>query len=196
MEYPVAAFRYMRNIRMVRGACMPKRMKKTKVCWLWGASGVGKSYYARARAGPDADHHTADMGKWWCTYTGQKKVLMDEYRDSVMPMYALCGLMDEGPHRVQTKGGSVEYAAEELIITSNASPYEMYMKVRYKEPLWRRIEHHVYEIKCPPGNATLTATPRPDKVPYVRPTYGGGGSRATPAARVPIPRDVGWDDEI
>ncbi len=160
-KYPGSATRYVRNIGAVRGAFAPKRMKKTKVFWLWGDSGVGKSYYARVRAGPDAHHQAPEMGKWWDGYIGQKKVVFDEFRDSLMKPASLWALMDEGPHKLQTKGGSTEYAAEELFITSNKNPYDMYGKVEDISPLWRRLEHSVYQCKGLPRHATMTATRRP-----------------------------------
>lgn len=89
----------------------------------WGPSGTGKSRRALHDGGTDAFWLPKPTGQtlWFDGYDGHKTVVIDEFygwiaRDQLQRM------CDRYPLLVQTKGGTVPFVAEKIIITSNQHP--------------------------------------------------------------------------
>ena len=124
----------------------PKRTKKTFVTYIWGPPGFGKSYLARKLAGDDAYWKYGSTGKWWNDYDGHKNVIMDDIRGSHRPFDDLILFMDENPKTVETKGGTRQFVAENLFITTIYPPERLY-KGHTDEPLeqlYRRIDKTIH----------------------------------------------------
>jgi len=86
----------------------------------WGRTGTGKSRRAWEEAGNDA--YTKDPNtKFWCGYSGQEHVVIDEFRGRVDVSHVLRWL-DRYPVNVEIKGSSCPLAATRFWITSNVDP--------------------------------------------------------------------------
>lgn len=102
----------------------PKRTWKPTVTWIWGPTGTGKSRYAHETL-PDA-YTKSDSTKWWDGYDGQRDVILDDYRGDWMKLSELLTLIDRYERRIEYKGGSRQFLAKNIIITSCKHPQEVY----------------------------------------------------------------------
>jgi len=64
------------------------------------------------------------FGMWWDGYSGQKAIIIDDYRGELEITYFL-RLFDGTPNLVQIKGGSVYINPLVIVITSNMTPNQM-----------------------------------------------------------------------
>jgi len=89
----------------------------------WGVTGTGKSRNAWNTA-PHA-YSKCPRSKFWCGYSGQQDVIIDEFRGGIDIAHLLRWL-DRYPVRVEIKGGSRPLRASRFIITSNLHPRDWY----------------------------------------------------------------------
>lgn len=123
-----------------------KRKFKTEAVWLWGATGVGKTRRVYEEVGEEEDelyvHNTDDKG-WWDGYSGQKYVLIDDFRGAIT-YSTLLKLCDRYPMTVPRRNlPPVPFMAEKIFITSSMPPHEVYYNLDQNdslEQLKRRIE--------------------------------------------------------
>lgn len=118
----------------------PKRTWKTEVYWYWGPTGVGKTHRAYAEASVDGIEPYKNSGdlKWWDGYDAHEHVIIDDFRGTVRYDYML-NLLDNRDHRVEFKGGSRQFLAKKLWITSDRPPAACYQGVGDIRQLLRRI---------------------------------------------------------
>ncbi len=140
-----AAFKYSRHVRSMQSDVMVARSCMTQTTWLYGETGAGKSYRARLMASLDGPpYYKMPSNKWWDRYRGEDTVI-DEFASSV-PYRELLRLVDEYPHRVESKGGSLQFCSKRLIITSHYPPWEQYPNIADKSELRRRLEGRVFRM--------------------------------------------------
>ena len=142
-EYPGQAVRYGRGIEKLMFLYKGKRTTLPDLLWLFGASGVGKSRYVNKRF-PDA-YWKLGTNKWFDGYHGQETVVIDEFRSSFKLTFFL-QLLDRYPLQVETKFGMAQFVPKQIVIISQRAPSTHYAKMKYKLPLWRRIQGHVYQV--------------------------------------------------
>uniref|UniRef100_A0AAU6S516 Replication-associated protein n=1 Tax=Barbastella barbastellus feces associated circovirus 2 TaxID=3139968 RepID=A0AAU6S516_9CIRC len=124
-KFPAAYVRYHRGLNQLmldHPATQTYRQWKTDVICFIGPPGCGKS---RAVAMVDPSAYWKPRGKWWCGYSGQETVILDDFYGWI-PFDDLLRLCDRYPLRVETKGGSRPFVARKIYITSNALPSEWY----------------------------------------------------------------------
>jgi len=122
-EYPAQFIRYSSGIKQFHAIVSSKPRDTTAapdVYWWFGPTGVGKSRKAFEQFGTDAYIKMTD--KWWDGYSGQKVVILDDYRASLCPFHELLRILDRYPFRVQFKGGSIELSANVFVITTPHRP--------------------------------------------------------------------------
>ena len=86
---------------------------------LWGLPGVGKT--RRAMEGEDV-YKIDPPYKWWCGYSGEKTLLIDDYRDGDIDRGLILNLLDGYRLRLDTKGSHTWALWDSVYITSNQDP--------------------------------------------------------------------------
>ena len=143
-ESPGDVIRYFRGIQAVQQLHVPSRRYKTTVAWFYGPTGTGKSLEASERF-PDA-YWKMGSSKWWDGYGGEAAVIIDDYRRDLCTFAELLRLFDRYPMRVEYKGGSCQFVARHIIVTTPKSPRETWEGRTDEElgQLLRRIEEVKY----------------------------------------------------
>jgi hypothetical protein len=117
-----------------------KRNFKPLVKWFYGSTGTGKSRSAYEECDPE-DTHTQDNSiKWWEGYDAHKNVIIDDFRRDFCKFHELLRLLDRYPYRIECKGGSRQFLAEKIIITSAYHPEQIYETREDLGQLIRRID--------------------------------------------------------
>lgn len=110
-----------------------------KVEWYYGVSGSGKTRTAFEKF-KDQDYYVAmTTGKWFEGYDAQPCVIIDDIRNDFMSYSEFLKLIDRYEFRVQTKGGSRQFLAKHIIITSPYHPKYLWDTSESKTQLLRRI---------------------------------------------------------
>lgn len=122
-----------------------QRNFKPIVTWLYGKSGTGKTYRARAdataRGFGDSIHTQMDNCKWWDGYDAHKVVIIDELRSTFCTYVRMLNILDRYPCRIECKGGSRQLLATHIYITSNKPPTETWETSEEQLQLLRRIDN-------------------------------------------------------
>jgi len=91
----------------------------------WGPTGTGKTQTAIMDACDKGEDYyitsEGNTGLWWTGYTGQKYVIIDEFRCGV-PLHQLLRILDKYPVQVPIHCGYAHLVATTIIITSNVDP--------------------------------------------------------------------------
>lgn len=139
-DYPGDFIRYGRGFAAYKALFSEPRTRKTQVCWLYGATGGGKSHAARLEAGPEAYWKNMDSSKWWCNYDGVSNVVLDDYRCNFSTFTFLLRLFDEYPLQLESKNGSLQFNAPKIWVTAPKRPEQMWSTREDIQQLLRRIE--------------------------------------------------------
>lgn len=152
-EHPATYIRYHRGVGALRSRTARQRQQPTRVYYLGGRTGAGKS--TACATAYDCEH------VYWATDTDGKLKWLDEYDpvvhkvvifDEVEPGYfspsQFKRMFDRFPMQVASKGGHAQFASEIAVITSNYSLEELFPGLRHAESL-RAIVRRVHEIPLP-----------------------------------------------
>ena len=160
MANPSVFVKYHKGLTALASLLVEPRDFKTRVAWFHGPTGTGKSHTARERGlavirdeypgdleDPVRRHVYYKMGgnKWWDGYLGHKVVIIDDFRPEMCSFDELLRLFDKYPFRVEFKGGSIDFVARYIFVTSPKSPREYFgVGSEDVEQLMRRIEEVVH----------------------------------------------------
>lgn len=122
----VSVLKFNKGMTFLMNSLQPPRDFKTSVNWYWGPTGTGKSRAANLEAGPSA-YYKMGGNKWWDGYDGHQHVIVDDFRRDLAPFHELLKLFDQYPHRVEVKGGSMQFLARTIWITCNKSPQDCFV---------------------------------------------------------------------
>lgn len=124
-EDPDIVMRHFRGLQYLRQSRTQTVRQMPKLYIFWGDSRSGKSYQCLKRAqdkyGPEEIYYHRG-GKWWNDYDGHKCVIFNDFTHASITPTEFKKVVDETPHQVETKGGSVWLEFEELYISSNYPP--------------------------------------------------------------------------
>ena len=101
-----------------------KRNWKPVVKWYYGETGTGKS--KRAFDESEDPYVCLDTIKWWEGYDQHKHVIIDDMRGDFCKFHQLLKLLDRYEYKIECKGGSRQFLAEQIIITSCYTPDQMF----------------------------------------------------------------------
>lgn len=129
---------------------MPADRPTPQVYWFTGASGSGKSMYARnwCRAnGHDFYFQFPGFGDWIShQYHGQPVIIFDDFNPDHFKLDDMLSFVDYTPYARQTKGGFVQITSYIFIFTLHDSYRNVYTE-HYKYDDWiRRMEQ--YMVLC------------------------------------------------
>nr|UBJ26219.1 replication-associated protein [Red panda circovirus 6] len=126
---PATYVRNYRGLRELENHFTPSRSWKTEVHILWGPTGTGKTRYVHDN---EKDLYTKADPKWWCGYSGNEAVLIDDvvwptpgvadFKLDEMTRRDVLQLFDRYAYQVPIKGGNVKFLAKRLYLTSNFDP--------------------------------------------------------------------------
>lgn len=117
-EFPVMYTKMHSGISKLIQQQLKDRQTAPNVIWLWGKTGVGKTYTATSS---HASYYIKDGTKWWDNYTQQQAIVIDDY-DGAWPFRDLLRLLDRYPYQGQVKGGYVPINSPYIYITCEFSP--------------------------------------------------------------------------
>lgn len=142
------SYQSLRTAEMLLKYNEKSRNWKPKVFWFYGATGTGKTKTAFEMF-PEA-YFTLN-NKWFEGYDAHESVIIDDIRNGDYSYQYLLKLLDRYPFRVETKGGSRQFLARNIVITSPVHP-KILLKEQHEdiEQLLRRID----EIKMFTNNIT------------------------------------------
>lgn len=129
----------------------PQAVPTVRGIWLYGAPGVGKSFYVR-QTYPEVYSKTPH-NKWWDGYMGQRFVVIDDLgMDHKYMGGYLKNWLDSYSVSVEIKGGVAPLKADTIIITSNYHPKQIWgddsvlyqaIRRRLREVLWMDAQRTV-----------------------------------------------------
>jgi len=157
-EDAVNVVKYAKGLTLVQRLVTPSKLRNVKVTVLFGPTETGKTEYATGLSkGMDENDALKVMenvfkkqcaNKWFCGYTNQKKLVLDEY-SGWLDYDLLKGICDVYPLVVETKGGDVAAHWDEVIITSNKWP-EYWHPGEYFAAFKRRVHCWIFSAKNVP----------------------------------------------
>jgi len=130
------------SIRMAECILKYKEAPRNWAChvsWFWGGTGSGKSKQAYEDLGEDC-YTCLATGKWFEGYDAHDNVLIDDMRKDFMKFHELLRLFDRYALRVECKGGSRQFRARRIIVTSCYHPKDMFDTREDVGQLLRRID--------------------------------------------------------
>jgi len=146
------ALRCFTNLLRIRATYdVPVGCESVRGVWLYGAPGVGKSFYVR-QTYPDVWSKTPH-NKWWDGYAGQRFVVIDDLgMDHKYMGGYLKNWLDSYAVSIEIKGGVAPLKADTIIITSNYHPRQIWgddpllyqaIRRRLREVLWMDAQRSV-----------------------------------------------------
>lgn len=160
-DCPTSVLKYSRGIEALMSYSSVPRDRSTPktVRVFYGFdTGAGKTRTAFDLMGDTAYIWGPEQDKWFCGYDNHKHVILDEFRGQ-LPYGFLLRLLDRYPMRVQVKGGSREFVADEIIITSPKHPTAWYSDLpddRINQLLRRITEIRHFQNSVTQVPATIT----------------------------------------
>lgn len=122
-EYPKSVIKYFKGINvLINTLHNTPRVERTLGYWCWGPTGTGKSRWAHS-VSPGSTFIKDPRNRWFCGYTHQETVVMDDYRpNKECPFEMLLRLCDWHGCTVEVKGEpSLHFNSKRIIITSPVS---------------------------------------------------------------------------
>lgn len=137
---PVLRLKYYNTLKNIRKdyQIVPPAVEHLENEWYWGNSGTGKTRKAREE-NPDA--YLKNANKWWDGYVDQEVVIIDEWSPSHECLAShLKQWADHHPFAAENKGGAMCIRPKKIIVTSNYSLEQCFLKPEDLDPMRRRFK--------------------------------------------------------
>jgi len=124
-KYPAEFLKYGSNLKLMCSLACPPRDFAPIVCWIWGATGHGKTRSVVdwcAKKNLSLWVGGGDLNRFWNGYMNQEAVLFDDFRPSQILFNRLLQVLDRYPCVVETKGSYTQLNSKFMFITCNAPP--------------------------------------------------------------------------
>jgi len=112
---------------------------KCEVYWFWGSTGTGKSETAYEMCDPNDTYTAMSTAKWFDGYDSHSDVIIDDMRKDFCKFHELLRLLDRYAFKVETKGGTRQFRAKRIFITSCYPPDILFETREDIQQLLRRI---------------------------------------------------------
>lgn len=147
LGYNYQVLRYAEKYLVYRGPARDPNADPPNIRWYYGETGTGKSRTAGLEAAECADlvyRCTGPAAKgsrwWWDGYDGHRSVIIDDFRPTWCGLSFLLNLLDRYGMRVEAKGGSRQFLAKNIWVTSPKHPETYFHEAGEDlEQLLRRI---------------------------------------------------------
>lgn len=120
----VPSYQAMKCAEMMLKYMEVTRNWQPEIFWIWGPTGVGKSKFAFDQC--KDPWVSGDTGKWFEGYDAHEDVIIDDIRGDFCKFHVLLRLLDRYPYRIEVKGGSRQFLAKRIFITSCHPPHKVY----------------------------------------------------------------------
>jgi len=126
----------------------PRQLTDTCGWWIYGASGCGKSTYARTLA---VNPYPKPINKWWDGYTLQDVVIIDDVEPSQASWlgYFLKIWADRFPFIAERKGGSLTIRPRAIVVTSQYSISDVFSDKESHDAIKRRYRSYQFTLLAP-----------------------------------------------
>nr|WAE42349.1 MAG: replication associated protein [Cressdnaviricota sp.] len=139
-EHPTTFIKYHRGIEKAMYTMLEKRTEKPTIIWIYGKTGVGKTYMVHDIHGAE-NIYLKNSTKWWDGYYQQEAILLDDFEPSQWKLQDLLRLLQERQYTAEVKGGMVEVNSPYIYITAQHKP-SYYWNIREDlEQIERRISY-------------------------------------------------------
>lgn len=122
-----ANYQAVKYAETIRKYLEPKRNWMPNIKWYYGETGTGKSKTAYEELGENA--YFQNGSKWWDGYDAHESVIIDDFRPQDIEFSKLLKLLDRYPYIIENKGGTRQFLAKTIIITSPKHPIETFKHV-------------------------------------------------------------------
>ena len=134
------------NFQALRGAELlykyleMERDWKPEVFWCYGPTGTGKTRWAMRQC-KGRRWVSMDTLKWFQNYDGQEDVIFDDFRANHCSFSFLLRLLDRYPCQVENKGGSRQFLAKRIFVTTPNPIQATFGDAEDVTHVVRRVDH-------------------------------------------------------
>ncbi len=126
LDHPIEFLKYPSGFAALDVLNEDERNFKPDVLWLWGATGTGKSHFAK-NVYPERKRWWSGRDlRWWQGYRGEDIAILDDFRPDFCKFHELLRILDCYPYKVEVKGSHRELNSKMIIITTIKSPRDLY----------------------------------------------------------------------
>lgn len=141
-----AFLKYSKGIEKYKMLMEERRNFKTKVIWIYGKEGVGKSKMALEMAQKYKNYYEKESSnKWFDGYDNEECVIINDYKFECLDEGFVLRLFDRYDMNVEIKGSMVKFNSICIIVTSVHEPM-FYFRKNSKAEVMRRIDE-LYELR-------------------------------------------------
>lgn len=206
-ENPAQFMIHNKAFALVRRLLAPKRDAPSKLIFVWGKTGNGKTMTAMLSCVPPPEMVEWDAGRFLLGYTGSNTaVVFDDFAWPGMEIRKAFRVCDRWPLEIGTKGSSIQFAPKIIIFTSNDDPMKWWPDAtpEHRAAWHRRIADfgtviHL-ESKLAPSEAQGLLTQYFPKAVVAPPPSGPAGSatslEAVAGSDVEVIEEVGSGDDM